>query len=98
MLKLTPTADILKTIAKQKGRKGRVLVGFALETENMIENAKKKLREKDLDLIVANGGSTFDRDSIRFSLIDAKGRVSDFPEQPKTQAAHVVLDRVRDLI
>jgi len=97
-LQLKPTRDILRTIAKQKGRKKMVLVGFALETENMIGNAKKKLKEKGLDLVVANGSLSFDRDSTRFSIIDNKGRVSDFPEQPKDRAAHLILDRVRDLV
>jgi phosphopantothenoylcysteine decarboxylase/phosphopantothenate--cysteine ligase len=93
-LKLTPTEDILKTIAKQKGRKSRVLVGFALETENLIENAKKKLNEKDLDLIVANDNSTFDSNNIKFSIIDQAGEVADFPQQTKDQAAHEILDKI----
>ncbi len=93
-LELEPTEDILKNIAKQKGRKGRILVGFALETDKMIENAKKKLEEKDLDLIVANDDSTFASDSIKFSLIDKGGQVSDLPRRSKEQAAHLILDKV----
>lgn len=92
------TEDIIKTIAKQKGRNGRVLVGFALETDNLIENAKKKLKEKDLDLIVANGHKTFDSDSIKFSIIDRNGMIEDYPQQPKDQAAHLILDKVQALI
>jgi phosphopantothenoylcysteine decarboxylase/phosphopantothenate--cysteine ligase len=98
ILKLKPTEDILKTIAKQKGRKGRVLVGFALETEDLINNAKKKLKEKDLDLIVANDSSTFEDESIKFSIINKKAKVKDYPQQPKMQAAHVILDKVKELI
>ncbi|MFH1683313.1 MAG: bifunctional phosphopantothenoylcysteine decarboxylase/phosphopantothenate--cysteine ligase CoaBC [Candidatus Margulisiibacteriota bacterium] len=97
-LELNPTQDILKTIAGQKGRKGRVLVGFALETDDLIENAKKKLKDKNLDLIVANDDSTFDSNSIKFSIIDKTGKVSDHPQQPKAQAAQVILDRVTTLI
>lgn len=93
-VELVPTEDILRTIAKQKGRKGRVLVGFALETDNMIENAKAKLKEKDLDLVVANDDSTLDSDSIRFSVIDRAGKVTGFPRQAKERAAHAILDRV----
>lgn len=93
-LQLEPTADILKAINHDKKRKDKKLVGFALETENMIANARKKLKEKDLDLIVANDTSTFDADSIKFSLIDKKGSISNYPRQPKDQAAHVILDRV----
>jgi phosphopantothenoylcysteine decarboxylase/phosphopantothenate--cysteine ligase len=95
---LCPTQDILKTLAKQKGRKGRVLVGFALETENLVENARKKLKDKDLDLIVANDDSTFESDSIKFSILDRSGRVQEHPLLPKDQAARIILDRVRDLI
>ena len=90
--------DILKTIAKQKGRRGRVLVGFALETDNLVENAKKKLKEKDLDLIVANDHSTFDNETVEFAIIGRDGKNTRFPEQPKDQAAHAILDRVKDLI
>ena len=97
-IELEETPDILKTIAKQKGRKGRILVGFALETDNLIANARKKLKEKDLDLIIANGHKTFDSDSIKFSIIDKKGKVEDYPEQPKDQAAHAILDRVLGLM
>ena len=97
-LKLEPTQDILKTIAKQKGRKGRVLVGFALETDNLIENAKKKLKEKDLDLMIANDNSTFDSETIEFAMIGRDGKNTRFPQQPKDRAAHLILDRVKDLI
>ncbi|MFH1347157.1 MAG: phosphopantothenoylcysteine decarboxylase [Candidatus Margulisiibacteriota bacterium] len=97
-MELKPTQDIIKTIAKQKGRKGRVLVGFALETDDLIENAKKKLKDKNLDLIVANDDSTFDSNTIKFSIIDKKGNVSDHPQQPKAQAAQMVLDRVASLL
>ena len=93
-LKLKPTKDILKTVAKQKDRVEKVLVGFALETEDLIKNAKKKLKEKDLDLIVANGPETFDGDKIKFSLIDKKGKVKKFPQQTKNQAAQTILDRL----
>ncbi|MBU1026780.1 MAG: bifunctional phosphopantothenoylcysteine decarboxylase/phosphopantothenate--cysteine ligase CoaBC [Candidatus Margulisbacteria bacterium] len=97
-IELEETDDILKTIAKQKGRKDRALVGFALETDDLIANAKKKLKEKDLDLIIANDPSTFDGNLIKFSIIDSQGKVKNYPKQPKDQAAHVILDRVSNLI
>jgi phosphopantothenoylcysteine decarboxylase/phosphopantothenate--cysteine ligase len=97
-IELQPTEDILKTIAQQKGRKGRKLIGFALETDDLVENAKKKLKEKDLDLIIANDNSTFESNAIKFSIIDKTGKVSDYPKQPKDQAARVILDRVASLI
>lgn len=97
-LELEPTQDILKTIAKQKGRKGRILVGFALETDNLIDNAKKKLKEKNLDLIIANDEKTFDSDQIKFSVIDKSGKISDHPQQTKDQAAQVILDQILKII
>jgi len=97
-IELKPTEDILKTIAMQKGRKSRVLVGFALETEDVIKNARLKMKEKDLDLIVSNDPSTFESQAIKFSIIGRDGKIEDFPLQPKNQAAHIILDRVADLI
>jgi phosphopantothenoylcysteine decarboxylase/phosphopantothenate--cysteine ligase len=93
-MELEPTQDVLKTIAKQKGRNGRVLVGFALETHNVIAGAKKKLKEKGLDLIVANDDATFDSNQIKYSIINRNGKIEDHPEQPKDQAAHVILDKI----
>jgi len=97
-LELKPTPDILKTLSTQKGRKKRILVGFALETEKLIENARAKLREKDLDLIIANQPSTFESDSIKFSILDRKGKTENYPEQAKERAAHVILDRVQECL
>ncbi|MBN2058078.1 MAG: bifunctional phosphopantothenoylcysteine decarboxylase/phosphopantothenate--cysteine ligase CoaBC [Candidatus Saganbacteria bacterium] len=93
-IELEPTEDILKAIAQQKGRNSRLLVGFALETEELIRNAKKKLEEKDLDLIVANDQTTLDGEAIKFSLISRDGRIDEYPLQSKDRAAHVILDRV----
>ena len=97
-LELKPTPDILKTLSTQKGRKKRILVGFALETEKLIENARAKLKEKDLDLIIANQPSTFESDSIKFSILDRKGKTENYPEQAKERAAHVILDRVQECL
>ncbi len=97
-IELEETEDILKIIGKQKGRKNKILVGFALETEKLIENARAKLREKDLDLIIANQPSTFESDSIKFSILDRKGKTENYPEQAKERAAHVILDRVQECL
>ena len=61
---------------------------------NLVENAKKKLKEKGLDLIVANDESSFNSDSIKFSLIGKNGQVDDLPQRSKEQAAHLILDKV----
>lgn len=93
-LELRPTDDILKTVSQQKDRAEKILVGFALETEDLIKNAKKKLKEKDLDLIVANSPATFDSEQIEFSIINSKGKISKYSSQPKKQAAQVILNQV----
>ncbi|MFH1362392.1 MAG: phosphopantothenoylcysteine decarboxylase, partial [bacterium] len=80
-----------------KNKNGSCLVGFAAESENVVKNAKQKLIDKNLDLIIANDISTFDSDQIKFSIIDKSGEVADFPEQAKSQAAQVILDRVVEL-
>jgi phosphopantothenoylcysteine decarboxylase/phosphopantothenate--cysteine ligase len=91
-LELESTDDILAGLKRLKRK--QFVIGFALETENLIGNARKKLKEKGLDLIVANDPSTFDCDSVTFSIIDKQGKVSDYSEQTKQQAAQAVLDRV----
>jgi len=93
-LELEENVDILATIAKQKGRKGRKLIGFALETEDLVANAKSKLSGKDLDLIVANGPATFGSDVATVALIDKDGKVDKLPELPKKEIANRILDAV----
>jgi phosphopantothenoylcysteine decarboxylase/phosphopantothenate--cysteine ligase len=99
-IELEPTPDILEELGKRKN--GKVLAGFAAETENFTTNAKAKLRAKNLDLIVVNpvGGpdSGFDSDTNRASIIDATGVVSDIPLMSKSQMADTVLDRVAALL
>jgi len=97
-LTLKPTEDILKSISQQKNRKNKVLVGFALETDNLEKNAREKLKDKNLDLIVANGPATFDSDEIKFSLIDRTGKINNLPQQPKPAAANLILDRVQAML
>lgn len=91
-LELEPTEDILLAIAKDKG-KGTKVVGFALETENLIANAKKKLKAKDLDLIVANGPDNFGADQGEATMIDRSGKTTRLPRLPKKEIAGKILDR-----
>lgn len=74
-VRLEPNPDILKEIGAQKD--GRILVGFAAETEELTANAKKKLREKNLDIVVANDitaeGSGFDGDTNIATILDRHG-------------------------
>jgi phosphopantothenoylcysteine decarboxylase/phosphopantothenate--cysteine ligase len=75
-LELERTTDILKVLGKKK-KKGQILVGFAAETENLLENAKKKLFEKNLDFVVANNvkEGIFGSDESKVKIIDRNGNV-----------------------
>lgn len=96
-LELERTPDILGTV---KG--DFIRVGFAAESENLIENAKNKLRQKQLDLIVANDitapDSGFGADTDRVVLIDHEGKVDELPLLPKREVANRILDRVASLL
>ncbi len=98
-LELMPTTDIMAEVGKSKG--DRILVGFAAETENLIENAKKKLSAKNLDLIVANDvskpGIGFGSDVNEVTIIDENGQET-LPRVPKIQVANSILDHVKGLL
>ena len=99
-IELEPTPDILQELGSRKN--GKVLAGFAAETEDFAKNAQAKLKSKNLDLIVVNavGGpdSGFDSDTNRASIIDAAGGVRDIPLMSKSEMADAVLDRVAALL
>ena len=88
-VRLAPTPDILATLGKQK--KKQCLVGFALESENVIAYAKEKLKKKNLDFIVANSlgdeGAGFGTDTNKVSIIDRKGKVRTYPLKSKEAVA-----------
>jgi phosphopantothenoylcysteine decarboxylase/phosphopantothenate--cysteine ligase len=95
-LELEPTLDILSSV------KGNFIkVGFAAESSNLMENAKQKLKQKGLDIIVANditaSDSGFGTDTNRVTIIDRKGKVDSLPLIPKREVADKVLDRVAEL-
>lgn len=89
-LPLERTTDILATLGAQK-RKGQILVGFALETENERDNAKAKLEKKHLDFIVLNSlrdkGAGFEKDTNQITIIHADGTVNKYPQKTKTEVA-----------
>jgi phosphopantothenoylcysteine decarboxylase/phosphopantothenate--cysteine ligase len=93
-IELQKTDDILETLGKNKGKK--VLVGFSLETSNLIENSKKKLTAKNLDLVVANTEEAFDKDESRVHLIYNSGRVENLGKVNKSDTANRILDFVRN--
>ncbi|PWH15576.1 MAG: bifunctional phosphopantothenoylcysteine decarboxylase/phosphopantothenate--cysteine ligase CoaBC [Ardenticatenia bacterium] len=103
MLELTRTPDILGEVAglRAAGRGPRVVVGFAAETADLLANAQAKLRQKRLDLIVANDVSApdagFGVDTNRVTLLWADGSVEPLPLMTKEELAHVIWDRVQCL-
>jgi phosphopantothenoylcysteine decarboxylase/phosphopantothenate--cysteine ligase len=96
-LKLVKTQDILSQLGRKKNKR-QFLVGFALETENEMASAKKKLREKNLDMIVLNSlndaGAGFEHDTNKIRIIDGK-KVKIFGLKSKTDVAE---DIVREII
>lgn len=94
-LNLKPNPDILKELGNRK--KGQLLIGFAAETNGLLPNARKKLEEKGIDLIVANDvtqeGSGFDVDTNIATLVDRRGGVHSLERMTKEELA----DRIYDL-
>jgi phosphopantothenoylcysteine synthetase/decarboxylase len=91
VIRLTPNPDILKEMGRRKT--GQVLVGFALETNGLIASARKKLLEKNLDLIVANKPGVIGKDSSEVLLIGAGGKPSKV-RGSKTYIAKRILDAI----
>jgi len=93
---LEPTPDILASVARNKGE--RFIVGFAAETDNVAENARKKLAVKNADLIVANDvtaeGAGFDHDTNIVTLFARDGRDLALPRMGKSEVAQRILDEV----
>ncbi len=99
-LALERTKDILEELGRKKGN--RILVGFAAETENLLANAKKKLQEKNLDLIVVNDvtrpGSGFAGDTNQVKILYSSGQVKDLPLMTKEEVSQLLLDDVVKLL
>lgn len=99
-LKANP--DILLKLGEASGRKPKVIVGFAAESNDLIENAKQKLKAKDLDLIVANDiavrDAGFEVDTNRVVLLDRSGTEEEVPLMSKDEVARIVVERAVALL
>ena len=99
-LELERNPDIIAEIGKNKGK--RVLIGFAMETQNLLANAEEKLKEKNMDLIVANDlkeeGAGFRTDTNIITIIDRTGKSESFGKMTKIEAAGEILNRVKKII
>ncbi|KPU43981.1 coenzyme A biosynthesis bifunctional protein CoaBC [Oxobacter pfennigii] len=98
-LSLKKNIDILKELGKIKGSK--ILVGFAAETDDLINNAKTKIEKKNLDMIVANDvtveGSGFKADENLASIIKRDGEILSLNKMSKSELAHKILDIVKTI-
>ncbi len=101
ILKLRPTKDIAATLGMLK-TKEQILVGFALETCNEVENASNKLRNKNLDIIVLNSlrdeGAGFQTDTNKISIIDKYNNIDNFELKPKTEVARDIIEKIINLL
>lgn len=99
-LDLEPTADILAELGRSKGKS--VLIGFAAETDRLVENARDKLQRKGADMIVANDvtqeGAGFDTDTNIVTLVLRDGRDIALPKMRKREVADKILDQALALM
>lgn len=100
-IELKKTTDILKTLGEQK-RKGQILVGFALETNDEQKNAIDKLQRKNLDFIVLNSlndeGAGFKTDTNKITIIDNRLQKTTFELKDKNEVAKDICNKVAELI
>jgi len=99
-IELIPTQDILAALGKSKSP-NQLLVGFALETNNALENAKSKLQKKNLDFIVLNSledeGAGFSYDTNKITLVEPDNKLSKFELKSKTEAAADIVNKIISL-
>ncbi len=99
-IELEKTTDILKYLGSQKS--DQILIGFALETENELKNAKRKLEEKNLDAIVLNSlndkGAGFGSDTNKISIIPRNNKLLSFELKDKLEVAEDILDFTEKLL
>jgi len=99
-ISLEKTVDILAEIVNKKSDK-QFIVGFALETDNEVKNAKDKLKRKNLDMIVLNSlnnkGAGFQHNTNKITIIDKANNISNFELKDKSEVAKDVIDKIIEL-
>lgn len=100
VIELDRNKDIAQEIGKIKNNK--ILVGFAAETNDLIENASLKIKKKNLDFIVANDltkeGAGFGVDTNIVKIIDKEGNIKEYPKMKKEEVANIILDKIKELL
>jgi phosphopantothenoylcysteine decarboxylase/phosphopantothenate--cysteine ligase len=95
-LEMEKTSDILEELGRRK--EGKILIGFAAESENLLKNAQAKLQAKKLDLIIANEiDVSFGRDTNQVKIIYPTGKTKDIPPMNKEDVADILLDEIVQL-
>ena len=100
-ISLVPTIDIAKSLNKNK-KPGMLSIGFALETDNEIENAQEKIQKKNFDFIVLNSlrdkGAGFGYDTNKISIIDKNNKKEQFELKSKDDVAQDILNKISELL
>ena len=100
VIELDRNKDIAQEIGKIKNNK--ILVGFAAETNDLIENASLKIKKKNLDFIIANDltkeGAGFGVDTNIVKIIDKEGNITEYPKMKKEEVANIILDKIKELL
>ncbi len=101
LLRMKPTRDIAAELGKRKTRE-QVLVGFALETENELENARKKLERKNFDFLVLNSlnddGAGFGYDTNKITIIDRHNNTIKYGLKDKSDVAGDIIDKLMEYV
>jgi phosphopantothenoylcysteine decarboxylase / phosphopantothenate---cysteine ligase len=101
IVRLKPTKDIAEALGKSK-KKGQILVGFALETDNELVHATSKLKRKNLDFIVLNSlnnpGAGFMHDTNQITIIQQNGETETYPLKSKTEVAYDIINALEKLL
>ena len=92
IITLERNPDILFNMGEKK--KNQILIGFAAETENIVENAKKKLIKKNLDFIVANNAENMQKSTNSIQIIKKNGETINYKEQPKSEVAKCIFNEI----
>ena len=99
-LELERTEDILADLGGISNN--CLLVGFAAETDSVVQNAKKKQKEKNLDMIIANDvrneDTGFESDTNRVTIIERSGVITELPLMAKSEIASRILDKIVELM
>ncbi len=100
-IELKPTVDILGTLARKK-KNNQIIVGFAAETDRVLQNAKGKLKKKNLDMIVANDvskkGNGFEVDTNQVWIISEQGKPKESKQLTKNKVAQFILNEIESLL